>query len=228
MNENKSLSTQLSKLGVEPVVYRAMQDLHPGANADSLMMILRYCQASKLDPLRSPVVILPIDGHNVPVLSINGLRAHACRTGAYAGSRIEYADESADAGGLRLPTWCKCTVDRILSDGTRASFDGLVFAAEAVSMTRAGKPTPIWQKRGMHMLAIAAERLALRRGFPESIPPTDVLPERQQYNPDTGEIHGPAPQHLSDADIAAGLDHIEGHDAGADEWLDDYDQAATR
>lgn len=75
MSETRSLTSQLIQMGIEPVVFRAMQDMHPGANPNSIMMILRYCQASKLDPLRSPVVILPIDGKQVPVLSINGLRA---------------------------------------------------------------------------------------------------------------------------------------------------------
>ena len=127
--ENRSLSTQLARMNIEPVVYRAMQDMHPGAKPDSLLMMLRYCQASKLDPLRSPVVILPIDGKQVPVLSINGLRAHAVRTGCYAGSRTDFADTVEKIDDLSLPTWCRCTVTRIMPfDDSRAEFQGQVFA----------------------------------------------------------------------------------------------------
>ena len=226
MTESQSLTKQLASMGVEPITYRALQDLHPAANANSLLMILRYCQASKLDPLRSPVVVLPIDGKQVPVLSINGLRAHAVRTGDYAGSRVYYSTDVEKIDQLALPTWCKCTVSRIMRDGSRAEFEGLVFASEVVGRTKSGKVTRIWQQRGMHMLAIAAERLALRRGFPESVPPDDV-PGREQIDPDTGEIHGQAPRHLSDEDIAAGLDSIEGGelDESNAEWLADYEGA---
>ena len=217
----KSLTAQLSAMNIEPVVFRAMQDMHPGANTNSLMMMLRYCQASQLDPLRAPVVILPIDGKQVPVLSLNGLRAHASRTGRYAGSRTEYAGSIEDVDGLSLPTWCKCTVQRVMDDGSRAEFEGLAFAREAVSRTKAGKPTPIWRQRGIHMLAVAAERLALRRGFPESVPADNAAPARNQIDPNTGEIHSAAPLHLSDEDIAAGVESIDARD----EWLDDYDAA---
>ena len=38
--------------------------------------------------MQASVIILPIEGKKVPVLSINGLRAHAVRTGCYADSNI--------------------------------------------------------------------------------------------------------------------------------------------
>ena len=225
MTDSKSLSTQLRQMGIEPVVYRSLQDMHPGANANSLMMVLRYCQAAKLDPMRSPVAILPIDGKQVPVLSINGLRAHAARTGAYAGSRVEFASDVEAVDELSMPTWCKCTVTRIMPDGSLANFEGLVFSREVVGRTKAGKITRIWRTRSRHMLQIAAERLALRRAFPESVPAKDTLQAKPQIDPTTGEIHGEAPMHLSDEDIAAGLDRIEGHGLSEsnDEWLADYE-----
>lgn len=217
-----SLSQQLAKMGIEPIVFRSLQDLHPGATSQSLMMILRYCQATKLDPMRAPVVILPIDGKQTPVLSINGLRAHAVRTGCYAGSRVEFADTVEKIDSLSLPTWCRYVVGRTLPDGSRADFEGQVWAREVVGRNRDGKITKIWQQRSMHMLQIAAERLALRRAFPESVPAQDVV--REQIDRDTGEIHGAAPQHLSDEDIAAGLDSIDGTEpAPGDEWIDAYD-----
>lgn len=224
MNEQRSLSTQLRQMNVEPVVYRSLQDMHPGANANSLMMMLRYCQATKLDPMRAPVVILPIDGKQVPVLSIAGLRAHACRTGRYAGSGVEYADTVEKVDELSLPTWAKCTVWRIMPDGSRAAFEGQVWAREVVGRTKNGQITKIWRTRSMHMLQIAAERLALRRAFPESVPADDIATARNQIDPNTGEIHSSAPEHLSDEDIAAGLDHIEGQtiDEGNEEWLEAY------
>lgn len=222
MSSSQSLTTQLGKMGIEPVIFRAMQDIHPGANSNSLMMILRYCQASKLDPLRSPVVILPIDGKQVPVLSINGLRAHAVRTGCYAGSRVEFADTIEEIDELKMPTWCRCIVQRIMPDGSRADFEGQVWATEVVGRKRDGKVTKIWRQRFMHMMQIAAERLALRRGFPESVPADDAAPARQQMDPNSDEIHGAAPAHLSDEDIAAGLDHIDDAEATEHnaEWLD--------
>lgn len=228
MTENRSLSTQLQQLGIQAVTYRALQDLHPGANAGSLMMVLRYCKAARLDPLRSPVVVLPIDGKQVPVLSINGLRAHAVRTGQYAGGYAEFSDNVEDIDGVSLPTWCRYVVGRITNGGSRVEFSGQVWSREVIGRTKAGKPTRIWQTRPMHMLQIAAERLALRRGFPESVPPDDVIQEREQIDPNTGEIYGEAPRHLSDEDIAAGLDSIEGIESAADshdDWVNEYDSA---
>ena len=227
MTDNKSLTQQLNSMGIEPVVFRSLQDMQPAADRSSLMMMLRYCQASKLDPLRQPVTVIPIDGRQVPVITINGLRAHASRTGCYAGSRCEFADTIEDVDGIRFPSWAKCIVQRIMPDGSRAEFEGLVFAVEVVGRTKAGKVTRIWRQRSMHMLQIAAERLALRRAFPESVPAKDAAPATHQIDPNTGEIHGQAPEHLSDEDIAAGLERIEL--AGADEadadWIEAYDSS---
>lgn len=173
------------------------------------------------------MIVLPIDGKQVPVLSINGLRAHAVRTGDYAGGRVEYSSEVEDIDGLCLPRWCKYVVTRNMRNGSQAEFEGLVFASEAVGRKRDGSITKMWRSRGMHMLGIAAERLALRRAFPESIPPDDTAPAREMIDPNTGEIHGSAPSHLSDEDIAAGLDSVEAAEAGAvdGEWIDAYDNA---
>ena len=227
MNEQHSLTQHLQAMGVEPVTWRAMQDLHPSAKPNSIMMILRYCVAAKLDPLRSPVAVIPIDGRDVPVLTINGLRAHAVRTGAYAGGHAEFSETSEDVDGIRLPTWCRYVVGRVMSDGTRAEFSGQVYAGEVVGRAKNGKLTRIWQQRPMHMLQIAAERLALRRAFPESVPADDAAPAINQIDPGTGEIYGNAPQHLSDADIATGIEQIEGSQTGDmdSDWLASYEAA---
>ena len=227
MNESNSLTSLLQSMGVEPVTWRAMQDLHPGAKPNSLMMAIRYCVAARLDPLRSPVAILPIDGRDVPVLTINGLRAHAVRAGAYAGGHVEFADSLEDIDGIRLPTWCRYVVGRVMPDGSHAEFSGQVYAGEVIGRTKNGKPTRVWQTRPMHMFQIAAERLALRRAFPESVPANDVAPPYQQIDPTTVEIHGPAPRHLSDGDIAADLEHVdvtETDELDAD-WLDAFDSS---
>lgn len=227
MTESKSVSTILRNMEVRPETFRAMQDMNPGATVESLFMILRYCKAARLDPLRQPVVILPIDGRQVPCLSIAGLRAHGSRTGKYAGGRLEYAPESEDIDGIMLPRWAKYIVYRILEGGSRAEFEGTVFATEAVGRKRNGEITKLWRQRGLHMLGIAAERLALRRAFPESVPQSDTVPTSSCIDPETGEIHGAAPQHLSDEDIASGVLSVEAEDAGAvdADWLSGYESA---
>ena len=227
MNEQQSLTKNLAAMGVEPVTFRAMQDLHPGAKPNSLLMVLRYCRAARLDPLRSPVAILPIDGKEIPVLTINGLRAHAARTRAYAGGHAVFSDTVEDFDGIGLPTWCRYVVERIMQDDSRAEFSGQVFAREVVGRTKQGKLNRIWQTRPFHMMQIAAERLALRRAFPESVPADDAAPARRQIDPATGEIHGPAPRHLSDADIAAGIEHVDATQTSEPDadWLDAYDSA---
>lgn len=94
--------------------------------------------------------------------AIDGLRAIAQRTGAYAGQdEPEFVYD--DKGFL---TCCKVRVYR--KDWTRPSV-GIAFWSEYVQTTREGAPTRFWQQMPHVMLAKCAEALALRKAFPEDM-----------------------------------------------------------
>ncbi|MFC3816527.1 phage recombination protein Bet [Lysobacter sp. GCM10012299] len=82
-------------------IRRAMKSsLYPGANEDSIDMVLAYCQAAGLDPMTKPVHIVPMkvstgrkdergydikEDRDVVMPGIGLYRINAARTGQYAG-----------------------------------------------------------------------------------------------------------------------------------------------
>src|SRR6266542_2496358 len=47
--------------GITEAKWRMLFNLYPGARADSALMVWDYCQARKLDPMKKPCHIVPMD-----------------------------------------------------------------------------------------------------------------------------------------------------------------------
>ncbi len=137
----------------------------PKANDDHINYFLRVCEAKGVDPF-SGLLYLQIRMNKGAAKAgvsptIDGARAAAARTGAYAGSdEPEYDNEESKA-----PRWCRVTVYRMVKD-ERCAFTAKVRWEEY-------KPSPPndfqWNSKPYHMLGKCAEMLALRKGFPELV-----------------------------------------------------------
>lgn len=156
--------------------------LYPGAKAESVRMVLAYCQARGLDPLLKPVHIVPmyIDGgmRDVPLPGIALYRIQAARSGIYTGkSEPEFgpdvtrkfvkSDNKAkgpDEATVTFPRWCKVTVMR-----SGQPFTAVEYWTEnnATVSKWSEMPNEMWRKRPYGQLAKCAEAQALRMAFPE-------------------------------------------------------------
>lgn len=155
--------------------------LYPGASGESIKLVINYCRASNLDPMRKPVHIVPIwdskagRSRDVIMPGIGSYRIDAARTNQCAGvSEPEFGpDVTENIGGVETtyPVWCRVTVKRRLPTGELVDYTAVERWKENYAQ-RGGKeksiaPNTMWAKRPYAQLAKCAEAQALRKAFPE-------------------------------------------------------------
>jgi len=155
--------------------------LYPGANHDSIRMVLGYCKAAGLDPMQKPVHIVPMwdskagQMRDVVMPGVGLYRTQASRSQQMAGiSEPEFGPlvtENIGGQSVTYPEWCRVTVKRLLPTGTVAEFTAVEFWLENYAV-KGGKeksiaPNAMWSKRPRGQLAKCAEAQALRKAFPE-------------------------------------------------------------
>jgi phage recombination protein Bet len=199
--ENTALSTM-----TEAELCNVLQtSLYPGASLDSIKMVLGYCKASSLDPMRKPVHIVPMwDGktkqmRDVVMPGVGLYRTDASRTGEHVGTdkpvygpMVEY-----ELSGVKIcvPEWCAVTVYR-LKNGIKCAYTAEEYWIE--NYATAGKdttaPNSMWKKRARGQLAKCAEAQALRKAFPEvgSQPTADEM-EGKSIDMGMAEVVTPPP-----------------------------------
>lgn len=184
-----------------PEVRNALQtSLYPGAHPDSIDMVLAYCKASRLDPMKKPVHIVPMWDNNsrqmrdVIMPGIGLYRTDAARTGEFAGiTEPEFGPMITERIGsieMTYPEWCKITVSRRLATGEIATFTALEYWIENYAI-KGGKdkdqsPNAMWSKRPRGQLAKCTEAQAIRKGFPEAVgsAPTAEEMEGRELHPE--------------------------------------------
>jgi len=155
-------------------------------------MVFDYCKARKLDPLKKPCHIVPmqIRGDNgeyywrdVVMPGIYEYRTTANRTGEYLGhSKPEYGP-IVEYMGVKAPEWCDITVYRWNTEAKmRAEFPVQVKFSECVGTTwdkKAGehKVNARWTKAPQQMITKCAEAAALREAFPDELGGTHTAEE---------------------------------------------------
>jgi len=181
--------------------------LYPGASPASIKMVLGYCKASGLDPMRKPVHIVPMwdskakQMRDVTMPGIGLYRTDAARTGEHVGTddpvfgpMVEY---ELSGSKVTVPEWCKVTVYR-LKNGMKCAFTATEYWIE--NYATAGKdsaaPNTMWKKRGRGQLAKCAEAQALRKAFPEvgSQPTADEM-EGKTLDMGPAEVVPQSPAH---------------------------------
>lgn len=164
--------------------------LYPGANIESIKLVLGYCKAAGLDPIMKPVHIVPMwdrssnSMRDVVMPGIGLYRTQAARSGEYAGiTEPEFGPDVTERIGdaeVTYPQWCRVTVKRLVG-GQRCDFTAREFWRENYAV-KGGKdksvaPNAMWAKRPYGQLAKCAQAQALRMAFPEigSSPTADEM-----------------------------------------------------
>jgi len=173
--------------------------LYPGANPESIKMVLGYCKAAGLDPMQKPVHIVPMwdskskQMRDVIMPGVGLYRTQAARTNSFAGqSEPEFGPMiTAKLGGQEItyPEWAKITVKKLMNNGVIAEFEAKEYWIENYA-TKGGQeksiaPNAMWTKRPRGQIAKCAAAQALRLAFPEqtgSQPTADEMEGKPLYD----------------------------------------------
>jgi phage recombination protein Bet len=175
----------------------------PGCPDQELSYFIKQCVRLGLDPVMRQAYFIKrnqkqgdrwVDKWTLQV-SIDGFRAVADRTGAYAGSddaTFEYYE-----GGVDQPHNAHVTVWKMVQ-GQRCPFTASARWAEYFPGEKQGR---MWQKMPHVMLAKVAEALALRKAFPAQLSGVYAPEEMDQaeskspmpYAPDGANVWPPLP-----------------------------------
>jgi phage recombination protein Bet len=191
--------------------------LYPGANVNSVKMVLAYCKASHLDPMQKPVHIVPMwDKHSksmrdVIMPGVGLYRTNAARTNQLAGiSEPEFGPDVAVAG-ISVPEWCRVTVKRLVG-GRECDFTAREYWIEnyATASKDSDAPNTMWRKRSRGQLAKCTQAQALRMAFPEAIgaAPTADEMEGKSFNEFAGETIDGSTGEIITFDVLSALDAV--------------------
>jgi phage recombination protein Bet len=163
--------------GITEAQWRALFNLFPGGKADSVLMVWDYCTTRRLDPLKKPCHIVPMDykdangqwqKRDVVMPGIYEYRITAQRTGLYLGHTEPDYGPDAELAGVTAPTWCAMTFYRWNDKAReRVPFPVKVWFAEVVATNREGAANTRWSKAPIQMLTKCTEAAGLREAFPE-------------------------------------------------------------
>lgn len=137
------------------------QTICKDASDQEMAFFSHVCRAKQLDPFSGEIFLVKRDGKPVIQTGIDGFRAQAERSGAYAGSD-EPSYEVDEAG---KPTKCSVTVYKIVL-GARVAFTATIRWDEFYPGDKMGF---MWRAKPFHMLGKCAEAQALRKAFPRQL-----------------------------------------------------------
>ena len=181
-----ALPEPVERRGIGEAQWRTlMNNLYPGAKPESVLMVWDYCAARKLDPLKKPCHIVPMEvrdaktgmkeWRDVILPGVYELRTTAMRTELYMGhSKPEYGPE-IEFLGVKAPQWCQLTIYRWNTHAQQKSeFPVMVYFEEVVATTRdrATKEMKVnarWTKAPVQMLTKCSEAAGLREAFPDEL-----------------------------------------------------------
>jgi len=181
----RTLADQLADRGVAPAQWHVLtKSLYPGARIESALMVLDYCAARKLDPMKKPCHIVPMkvkvgedyEWRDVVLPGIYEYRTTAMRTGLYLGHTAPEYGPLAEFAGVTAPEWCAMTFKRAAKSGVVIEFPVRVYFREVcntkdewVDKKRTGKvlANDRWAKAPIQMLTKCTEAAGLREAFPD-------------------------------------------------------------
>ena len=180
-----NIQTALTERDIDTAVWTTLQNsVFPGAKDESILLAVDYCKARKLDILKKPCHIVPMQGtlsgqrdsngydkkiwRDVIMPGIYEQRITAFRTGQMAGQDEPVFGNTVAFKGIDAPEWCRVTVYRFIN-GERCAFSHTEYFSEACATTKEGKLNSMWSKRPRGQLAKCAEAGALRKAFPDEL-----------------------------------------------------------
>lgn len=190
----KSLPPAVSRRSITEVQWRTlMNNLYPGASGESVLMVWDYCMARKLDPLKKPCHIVPMQvkqgndyiWRDVVLPGIYEYRTTAHRTGQYLGHAVPIYGPGIEYIGVQAPEYCDFTVYRWNPTAAqRGEYPVRVRFTEVVAtskdkVTKNPYVNARWTKAPMQMLTKCAEAAALREAFPDELGGVPTMEEME-------------------------------------------------
>lgn len=184
------LPEPVERRGINEAQWRTlMNNLYPGAKAESVMMVWDYCVARRLDPLKKPCHIVPMQVKNqkgdyewrdVVMPGIYEYRMTATRTGQYLGHSTPVYGEIGEYKGVKVPLTCAITVYRWNDQAKmRAEFPVELIFAETCATKRDGNLNQRWATAPRQMFTKCVEAAALRAAFPDELGGTHTVEEME-------------------------------------------------
>lgn len=178
-NGNSKMPEPAIRRGISEAQWLTLRhSLFPGAKELSVILVWDYCLARRLDPMKKPCHIVPMEikvgdqyeWRDVVMPGIYELRTTAQRTGQYLGhAKAEYGPPTEYAG-ITAPEWCEFTVYRWnpLAE-MKAEYPVRILFCEVVATKRDGKANARWSKAPTQMLTKCSEAASLREAFPDEL-----------------------------------------------------------
>lgn len=181
---SKDLMTQQDR---DKLISTLQSSLYVGSKAESVEMVLSYCEAAGLDPMQKPVHIVPMNTKNpqtgsyewrdVVMPGIGLYRIQADRSGSLAGITepefgpdvtATFTDKNNNSVNVTYPEWCRIAMRKLVGT-TIVEFVAKEYWIEnyATDSGKSNAPNAMWKKRPRGQLAKCAEAQALRKGWPE-------------------------------------------------------------
>lgn len=179
-HEEPQLPAPVARRGIDEAAWRtAMNSLFPGAKPESVLMVFDYCRARKLDPLKKPCHIVPMNvggqWRDVVMPGIYEYRVTANRTGEYLGHSKPVYGPTIEFMGVQAPEYCELTVFRWNPKAQqKCEFPVQVKFTECVATawdkeTKGPKVNARWTKAPQQMLTKCTEAAGLREAFPDEL-----------------------------------------------------------
>ncbi len=181
------LPEPVARRGVTEAEWRTLKDnLYPGAASESVIMVVDYCKARRLDPMKKPCHIVPMRvkdaktgdyfWRDIVMPGIYEYRTTANRTGLYLGHSIPEYGERIEHFGVIAPEYCNFTVYKWNPEAKmRAEYPVQIRFSEVVGTYVKDKKTgdmavnDRWSRAPQQMLTKCAEAAALREAFPDEL-----------------------------------------------------------
>ena len=168
--------------GIDDATWNTLcQSLYPGARPESVLLVVDYCRARKLDPLKKPCHIVPMEvkdartgayvWRDVVLPGIYEHRITAQRTGEYVGHDAPTWGPPFEYKSVKAFEWCELTVYRYHAKAPtgRIPFSVRVYFREVVALSKDGKLNARWTRAPLQMLLKCTEAAALREAFPDEL-----------------------------------------------------------
>lgn len=190
------LPAPVARRGITEAQWRTLaNNLYPGAESTSVLMVWDYCVARKLDPLKKPCHIVPMEvkdaksgnycWRDVVMPGIYEYRITAHRTGLYMGHTKPAWGPVVEHLGQMVPEYCEITVYRWNPEAKeKTEYPVQIFFAEICSTKKDKRTQEIslnarWSRSPRQMLAKCTEAAALREAFPEDLGGTHTVEEME-------------------------------------------------
>ena len=173
----------------------SINTLFPDAKDDDLTLLGEIAERTGLDPFARQLTLIKRDGRYVPIVTVDGLRVLAERTGRYAGQLGPFW---CGQDGVWVEVWLQSGPPAAAKVGVlRSDFQQPLWAvARWESYVPRGdlKPFSPWERMPDLMLAKCAEALALRRAFPQQVSGLYIAEELEEEARPAPEVAVVQPQ----------------------------------